>query len=135
MKLFGSFVERRAELGIGEFTIRPHQRSGDVPRDLVANIKNIAHMPVVPVRPNLAPRARINQLRRYTDVLIGVLDGALNDIVDMKLSAHLANIYRLVLVAQCRVASHDQKIWKLGQRRRQLFGNSVGKVLLIACRT
>ena len=131
MKLFGSFSDRRAISARASFPRRSHERPGNGPRNVVANIKYVVHLPVISVGPELAPRARIDQLRRYTHVLIGTLDTAFNDVVNTELLTDLPDIRSLVLICQRELRAMTKEIGKLGQPRDQLLGDSVGKVLLV----
>jgi hypothetical protein len=51
----------------------PADCSGDGPRDVVTNAEDAVDLPVIPLGPEMASRARVDQLRRDAHVLIDAL--------------------------------------------------------------
>ena len=125
------FPRQARDLRFSQFAAQAAERSGDGSRDLVANCEDIFYLPVIAFDPELAPGARIDQLRRYAHVLVGALYAAIDDVMNAEILSHLPDVRRLVLVGKAGCARHDHKLGNLGQARDQLLGNSIGKILLV----
>ena len=125
------FPSQALDLGLSQFAGRTPERSDDGPRDLVTNCEYAFYLPVIAVGPELAPGTCIDQLRGYAHALIGALDAAVDDVTNVEVLAHLADVRRLVLVCDGGTARHDDQLGKLGQPRDELLANSVGEILLV----
>src|SRR5262249_61042582 len=74
-------------LGFGEL-----HRHGpdDLLADLVLQGKDVAHLAVVAVGPDVIAGRRVHQLRRYPQAIARTLHAALQDAADSEAAAHLA---------------------------------------------
>ena len=129
------FFGYACDLGLSHLALQPPECSRDGLRDVVANCEYVAHFPVIAFGPNVTSGACINQLRRHAHVMIGALYAALDDVANIEILSYLPDVRGLVLYVEGGIASHDNKVGKLGQPRDQLFGNPIGKVLLVVSGT
>src|SRR5690349_9498788 len=73
----------------------------------------------------------VDQLSRYSDTISSFANAAFEHIPDAKLTANIADIRRLSLVGEARIAGDYEKPACPRKRRDDVLCHSVGKVLLL----
>jgi hypothetical protein len=76
-------------------------------------------------------RLRIDQLSVDPDLVAGPLDASFKDIANAQLMANLLGLGRLLAVAERGIARNYKHVRDPRQIGRQIFGDSVGEILLV----
>jgi len=108
-----------------------HDRAGNGPSDLVLQIEYVREIAVVPLRPDVIPGGRVDELGRDAYAVAATAHAALEHIAHAQLAADAANIVCAPLVGKRRIACDHHQPLKFRQCREQVLGDPVGEILLV----
>src|SRR5262249_3759800 len=93
----------------------------DLTDDLILNEKNVGHLAIKPIGPNVCAGLGFDGLRHDADAVVGAPDAAPEHIAHPEIVSELGDVYGLALVLKSSVAREHAKV----VRRPRQFGHQV----------
>ena len=107
------------------------QGLSDTAGNLLLNIKEICHLTIELLRPQVAAVADINELGGDPQPIVCFPDTALENRFNIQIFADITNIFRLALVSERGGARGDSDAFYPGQVVDNLLSNAVTEIFLI----
>src|SRR5215510_2405082 len=108
---------------------------GDARSDVVLHREDIGQVAVVSLSPEMGAGGNIDKLAADAHALPGSAHATFEDIADAKVAANLLEIDRFSFVGECGIAGDDEKPAPFRQRRDDVLGNAVDKIVLLGIAT
>lgn len=103
--------------------------------DFILYGEDVSEFPVVTLRPEMASISAIDKLPGHTHARTGLSNAALEQKGDAEFLGYLLYLHGPALVSERRVAGHNMKVRNLRQVSDDVFGDAVGKILLLRVAT
>ncbi len=130
----GAQLGWRLPTGPRHFGLRDLQRerTGNITDNLVLNIEDIRVESVILFGPQVTACSRIDELHRRTHFFADAAYATLYHVTHPELLSDLANVGRLSLVGEGRIASHHVQMSRGGKARDDVFRHAIGEKRLFA---
>src|SRR5258705_8767055 len=100
-------------------------------RDTILEVENIIDTAIVAIGPQVAAVQAVNQLRRQPDSIADLADAPLQHITSTQNPSNFAYVPCLPFEYEARIAGYDQELLDLRQGGQNVFGDAIGKILLL----
>src|SRR5215469_2802868 len=114
---------------------RRFDSGGDARSDVVLHREDIGQISVVTLGPEMGAGGNIDKLAADAHPLSGSAHATFEDIADAKVAASLLEIDGFSFVGECGIAGDDEKPAPFRQRRDDVLGNAVDKIVLLGIAT
>src|SRR5262245_38340304 len=107
------------------------KRRDDAARHLVLDGEHTHEFAVVALCPLVHTRTSVDELRSDADGIGIATHAALQHVANTELTSHLADVWRLALVLEARVAGDDKEFGKARQLRDDVRGDAIAEVVFL----
>src|SRR5262245_51376632 len=110
LDLVGTLARGRLRLCAFDDTVRAGDLGSDLIHNLVLDQKDIGHLAIVAICPDMGAGFRIDELGRDAKAIVGEADATLKHVTHAKLAPKLCNIDRLALELKGGVAGEYAEV-------------------------
>src|SRR5262249_33199850 len=103
----------------------------DRAHDLILDGKDVFELAVVVLSPSVSSGHGVDQLRGDAEAIPAPTHAALQHIAYPQIAPHIADIGRLALVLEARVAGDDEQLREARQLGDDVLGDAVAQVILL----
>jgi hypothetical protein len=123
----GRLAAGALDLGLAQLGF---DRTGDIGRDLILQLKNVVERAVEAVGPHVRAGRRVDQLPGDAHPLACFSYRAFEHVAYTQFARHLLHVDGLALVGEARIARDHKQPGQPGNRRRDLLDHAVGEIFL-----